>query len=198
MGAGGDVEVRFSLPLSVARDDEIHASPSDRKRNSAAHHEQQRQKAAQAAASAEATRILKAKVDAKRRSRDEKERRRRADAREAYRRGWDELSGSEAKSADLGFGDIPWPVSGRAPDLSQLNAEAISAFLFIPESQGLDEAERARIRKEELRGAMLRFHPDKFEGRVVPRVKEEDRTAVREGANAVTRAVTALLMDVKL
>lgn len=78
------------------------------------------------------------------------------------------------------------------PEISQITAEAVSAFLFFPE-EGLDVAERGRTRKEELRGMMLRFHPDKFEGRIVPLVKHKERAAVREGANAVTRAITALM-----
>jgi hypothetical protein len=169
---------------------------SPRKHNEAAHREQQRQKAARAAAEAEAARILKAKEDARRRARDERERRRRVEAREGYRCRWIELLGtrSESESADLGFGDIPWPVRGGASDISQLTVEAISAFLFEGQKeQDVDEAGRARLRKEELRGTMLRFHPDKFEGRIVRRVWAEDRQAVREGANAVTRAVAALM-----
>ena len=165
---------------------------TSRKRNAAAHLEQQRQKAAHAAAKAEAERVLKAKEDARRHAREERERRRRVEAREGYQRRWIELLESRSESADLGFGDIPWPVRGGAPDISQLTTEVISAFLF-EEHEGLDEAERAKMRKEELRGTMLRFHPDKFEGRVVRRVRHEEREAVREGANAVTRAVSALM-----
>jgi hypothetical protein len=163
----------------------------DRKRNAAAIQEQQRQRAAHAAAKAEAARILRAEEDARRRARYERERRRRADARDAYQLGWAGLL--ESKSADLGFGDIPWPVEGKSPDISHITADAVSAFLFFPGEEGLDEAKRARTRKEELRGTMLRFHPDKFEGRVIPQVKDEERAAVREGANAVTRAVSALM-----
>jgi hypothetical protein len=103
------------------------------------------------------------------------------------------LLGSKSNSADLGFGDIPWPVQGEPSNISQITAEAVSSFLFLPGDQGHDEAGRGRVRKEELRGTILRFHPDKFEGRVIPRVKDEERAAVREGANAVTRAVTALM-----
>jgi len=195
------VEVRFSayhLIFVVCQPQGL-PSPFGRKRNAAAHREQQRQKAAHAAAKAEAARILKAKEDARRRARDERERRRRVEARETYRRRWVELLESKPQSADLGFGDIPWPVGGGGvPNISELTAEAISAFLFIPdekhgEEQGLDEAGRVRTRKEELRGVMLRFHPDKFEGRVMPRVLHEEKAAVREGANAVTRAVTTLM-----
>lgn len=99
----------------------------------------------------------------------------------------------ESTSADLGFGDVPWPVCGKA-DISRLTSEGISAFLF-PVCLEVEEPDggKARTRREELRGTMLRFHPDKFEGRILPRVKKEERDAVREGANAVARAVAALM-----
>jgi hypothetical protein len=118
---------------------------------------------------------------------------RHANTRDAYERQWIGLLGSKSNSADLGFGDIPWPMQGESVNISQITAEAISSFLFLPGDEGHDEAGRGRVRKEELRGTILRFHPDKFEGRVIPRVKDEERAAVREGANAVTRAVTALM-----
>jgi len=118
---------------------------------------------------------------------------RNANARDAYEWHWVELLDSKSNTADLGFGDIPWPVQGELSNISQITAEAVSSFLFLPGDEGHDEARRGRVRKEELRGTILRFHPDKFEGRVIPRVKDEARAAVREGANAVTRAVTALM-----
>jgi hypothetical protein len=165
----------------------------DRRSNAAADREKERQRAAHAAAKAEAARILKAEEDARRRARYERERMRHANARDAYERLWVGLLGSTSKSADLGFGDIPWPVWGRSTKISHITAEAVSSFLFLPRDEGHDEAEKGRARKEDLRGTILRFHPDKFEGRVIPRVKDEERAAVREGANAVTRAVTALM-----
>lgn len=163
-----------------------------RKRDAAAHRDQERQRELRAWAQAEIARVLRTDEDARRRARQERKRRRHADALDAYKQRWVELLESKSKSADLGFGDIPWPVPGEFPEISQITAEAVSAFLFFPE-EGLDEAERGRTRKEELRGTMLRFHPDKFEGRVIPLVKHKERAAVREGANAVTRAITALM-----
>jgi hypothetical protein len=166
----------------------------DRRSNAAADREKERQRAAHAAAKAEAARILKAEEDARRRARYERERMRHANARDAYERHWVGLLGSKSKSADLSFGDIPWPVSARSPSISEITAEAISSFLFLRGDEGHDEAGRGRARKEELRGTILRFHPDKFEGRVIPRIKDEERAAVREGANAVTRAVTTMMV----
>ncbi|KAH8994448.1 hypothetical protein EDB92DRAFT_2053149 [Lactarius akahatsu] len=148
------------------------------KRNAEAYRQEQHRKAAQAAAWIEAARVLKAEDDARRRKREDRERKRQMDARDTYDRRWVELLNS--KSVDLGFGDVPWPVRGKV-EIAQLTTEAISAFLF-PSGSGV---ERGRTRKEVLREAMLRFHPDKFEGR--------DRDPVREGANAVARAVMGLI-----
>ncbi|KAH9006156.1 hypothetical protein EDB86DRAFT_3061277 [Lactarius hatsudake] len=156
------------------------------KRNAEAYYQEQHRKAAQAAARAEAARVLKAEDDARRRRREERERKRQVDARDTYDQRWAELLNS--KSVDLRFGDVPWPVRGKV-EIAQLTAEAISAFLF---PSGPD-VERGRTRKEVLREAMLRFHPDKFEGRVIPRIRSEDRDSVREGANAVARAVMGLI-----
>ncbi|KAH9174941.1 hypothetical protein EDB89DRAFT_1848316 [Lactarius sanguifluus] len=141
-----------------------------RNRNAEAYRQEQHRKAAQAAARAEAARVLKAEDDARRRRREERERKRQVDARDTYDRRWVELLNSKSK-------------------LHSSTAEAISAFLF---PSGPD-VERGRTRKEALREAMLRFHPDKFEGRVIPRIRLEDRDSVREGANAVARAVMALI-----
>ena len=166
--------------------------PINRRSNAAADRERERQRATHAAAKAEAVRLLKAEEDARRRARYERERVRHADARDGYERHWVGLLGSKSTSADLGFGDVPWPVSDKSPSISEITAEAVSSFLFLP-GEGHDEAGSWSARKEDLRGTILRFHPDKFEGRVIPRIKEEDRAAVREGVNAVTRAVTALM-----
>jgi len=154
-----------------------------RRRNAEAYRQQQDRKAAQATAQAEAARVLKAEEDARRRKREDRERKRQVDARDTYDRRWAELLNS--RSVDLGFGDVPWPVRGQL-EIAQLTTEAISAFLFPSGSGG-------RMRKEVLREAMLRFHPDKFEGRVMARIRSEDRDSVREGANAVVRAVMVLM-----
>lgn len=176
-----------------AQNEEFEKHLLDRRRNAAANREKERQRAAHAAAKAEAARILKAEEEARRRARYERERIRQANARDAYERHWVGLLDSDSKYADLGFGDIPWPVWGETSNISHITTEAISSFLFLPGDEGHDEAGRRRARKEYLRGTLLRFHPDKFEGRILPRVKDEEKAAVREGANAVTRAVSALM-----
>ncbi len=184
MGASGYLEVS-RIPLLTATHSS-RLSHGYRNRNAEAYRQEQHRKAAQAAARAEAARVLKAEEDARRRMREERERKRQVDARDTYDRRWVELLNS--KSVDLGFEDVPWPVRGKI-EIPQLTAEAISVFLFPSSS----DAGRGRTRKEVLREAMLRFHPDKFEGRVIPRIRSEDRDPVREGGNAVARAVMILM-----
>jgi hypothetical protein len=50
-------------------------------------------------------------------------------------------------------------------------------------------------RKNRLRETLLRFHPDKFEGRVMGRVipEGEEREKVREGVGRVVRALNELM-----
>ncbi|KAI0258846.1 hypothetical protein BC834DRAFT_909242 [Gloeopeniophorella convolvens] len=159
-----------------------------RRRNAAAHAEELRQQEARAAAQAHAERRLRAKEDEKWRRRRERAREREADARGAYDRAWAALlEAPPGDGPELRFADVPWPVA----DAASLTSDAIAAFL-LP-AHGADEPEGAKARREVLRATMLRFHPDKFEGRVLVRVRPEEREAVREGMGAVVRAVTALM-----
>ena len=53
----------------------------------------------------------------------------------------------------------------------------------------------AKERRVRLREALLRFHPDKFEGRCLRYVREADQERVREGVAEVTRGINALLLQ---
>lgn len=56
-----------------------------------------------------------------------------------------------------------------------------------------DAASKAAKKKEKLRETMLKFHPDKFDGRVMKRVRDEEKEKVREGVSAIVRATSALM-----
>jgi hypothetical protein len=51
-------------------------------------------------------------------------------------------------------------------------------------------------RKDKLRETFLRFHPDKFEGQLMSRVRESDRQRVRDAIGVVVRALNALTGEV--
>ena len=52
-------------------------------------------------------------------------------------------------------------------------------------------------RREKLRETMLRFHPDKFEGRIMGRVCDSDRELVKEAVGIVARTINALMGEAK-
>lgn len=75
--------------------------------------------------------------------------------------------------------------------LEHLTVESISAFL-LPINSALEDPTK-KERKEKLRETMLRFHPDKFEGRLMKRVREGERDKVKEAIGQVVRALNALM-----
>jgi hypothetical protein len=108
-----------------------------------------------------------------------------------YEAVWDIFQQAASTSSlplnSLGFQEIPWPVSYIAKNPSALTKEAISYFL-LSEHHSADKPRRKRLRE-----AMLRFHPDPFQLRIMPAVREVERVDVKEAADAVSRILTSLL-----
>jgi len=106
-------------------------------------------------------------------------------ARETYAQRWTDLLADASKDS-LTFADFPWPIAA-AQDraevaIDDLTVEAVSAFLF-PENVE---------RKERLREAFLRFHPDKFEGRFMHRIQPSEVDKVRAGIGQVSRVLKTI------
>ncbi|QRW23336.1 hypothetical protein RhiXN_08372 [Rhizoctonia solani] len=96
-------------------------------------------------------------------------------AREAWQRyedTWTELSNSDA------------PPTG----VAQLNSRSIGAFLLSSLHDG-----GGSTRRERIRNAMRLWHPDKWMGRYMGRVDPRHAQSVKDGVNAVARALTELL-----
>jgi hypothetical protein len=141
---------------------------------------------------------------------EEKERRRWDEAREEYEKRWKELIAGRKHL--LGFQDIPWPVyeaqSSRNSkrthfllSVDHLTPDAISVFVLPGPSSTAgpkisDEIEK-KDRRDRLRETMLRFHPDKFEGRVMAHVRKGDEEKVREGVGRVARALNGLMGEAR-
>lgn len=184
-----------------------------RKSHAEEYAERERKKAAKAARQKEekARKIETARLEnaaevERKRKRLERESRRLDYAREQYGVRWRALLSitGESKPPELGFNDIPWPVSAaqrHKPNNSnnsqsevsvstkELTVEAITAFL-VP----ADKEDREK-RKEKLRESILRFHPDKFEGRFMRFVKESEKERVQEAIGLVSRVLNALMSE---
>ncbi len=154
----------------------------------------------------ETERLEKAAEEERRHKKREREGRRWDHARDTYHTKWKTLlnapNGDEGADTlrEIGFCDIPWPILHAHKERSKhrteqvvlsvedLTLEAISAFLLPYTAQ---DAEKGR--KEVLRETFLRFHPDKFEGRFMKRVHENEQESVREGIGRVVRVLNTLM-----
>ena len=87
----------------------------------------------------------------------------------------------------LGWGSFAWPVLRKPSTPEELTTTAISAYVLNPYAPG-DKSEKDRI-KEHIR----RWHPDRFETKLLPRVRSDDREKVKEGAGQVVRSLNELL-----
>jgi hypothetical protein len=88
-------------------------------------------------------------------------------------------------SDPLDFKTIPWPVTKPAREPADITPEAIATFLF---SQ-LHSPQLSR--KERIRNAQLRWHPDRFR-RLMGRVKTEDKAKVEGTVGIVARCLNDL------
>ncbi|KAI0079823.1 hypothetical protein K474DRAFT_471813 [Panus rudis PR-1116 ss-1] len=179
-----------------------------------AEEERKRRKEREEAAREQTRRLEREAQEERRRRRHEKKYKRWKEAREQYDLRWKDLldtNRSQSKaSAELSFDDIPWPIfpsstsSSTASTLAftyhhdDFTLSAISEFL-LPSQRDEEEvgpvpaSEEKKARKDKLRETMLRFHPDKFEGRILRRVKEKDRDKVREAVGKVAVAINSLM-----
>ncbi|KAF8499704.1 hypothetical protein F5888DRAFT_1610728, partial [Russula emetica] len=88
----------------------------------------------------------------------------------------------------LSFDDIPWPSLETVRCVDDITEERVLAFVCHPLREHVQCAGGGQARS--LRSEMLRWHPDKFEGKVLDTVTNDHREAVREAAGLVARILT--------
>ena len=100
-----------------------------------------------------------------------------------YEARWSTLSTS---SEALTFRSIPWPIISPPAKAEDITPGGIEQFLFSPlHSQG-------QTRKDRIRSAQLRWHPDRFR-RLMGRVTDEDKNEVEEAVGLVARSLNDLM-----
>jgi hypothetical protein len=102
-----------------------------------------------------------------------------------YESRWRSLQSSPEEI--LTFRTVPWPLIATPSSLTSISVENLSCFLLSPLHSG------NKSQKERIREAMQRWHNDKFEPRILPRVVECDRGLVKEGVDIVVRCLNDLL-----
>lgn len=185
---------------------------SPRKKHAREYEEQAKRDAERAARKAREKEIRAETSRLERLAREQVERRakerqsqREEESRQLYEHRWKALLDPRTQdSGPLTFGDIPWPlfstrqkgshnVSLRVEDIT---SEAITTFL-LPDVDSVGTTakrdEISRRNRDKLKETLLRFHPDKFEGRFMHRVPANEVEKVREAIGQVARILNALM-----
>lgn len=128
---------------------------------------------------------LRVQMEVRERDRKERSDSRRAivDAWNKYEAGWQAMT---ASTTLLAFEDIPWPTLSAPTEPLDITPSAVVNLLLSPHHS------LKQTRRERLRSAQLRWHPDRFR-RLLNRVKEEDREAVEEGVGIIARCLNDLM-----
>ncbi|KAI0287190.1 hypothetical protein BC826DRAFT_1046147 [Russula brevipes] len=90
---------------------------------------------------------------------------------------------------NLGWNSFAWPVFKRPSEPEEMTTVAISAYVlskYAPDAS-------TKSPKDRVKDHLKRWHPDKFETRILPRVVEEEREKVKIGAGVVVRGLNELL-----
>lgn len=168
------------------------AAAYDRQKQEAAERKEREKKIRE-----ETRRMEKAEEERRRQRRREKENRKWEHARAYYEQTWKQILDGNV-DRELRFEDVPWPVFfDKDVDVEAITTSAMATFL-LPDCRpiggaAVDEDALKRERRDKLRETMLRFHPDKFEGRFLRHVREADQQRVLEGVGLVARGLNTLL-----
>lgn len=115
---------------------------------------------------------------------------------------WANLAG-EIQQVEMRYQDIPWPIYGG----KSLERDHIRIFLLdlatdttsTSTSGKKENSGRDGITKEQekkvLRDAIRIFHPDRFFGRFLDRVRKGDRDRVKQGVEVCSRVINALAAE---
>lgn len=102
-----------------------------------------------------------------------------------YESAWSSMKDRDEGS--LSFYEVPWPVFKARPKAEDLTITAIRNFV-LPNSRPSPKGAVGLLRDQ-----LLRWHPDRFETRCLPKVRESDRESVKEGMDQVVRSLNELL-----
>lgn len=103
-----------------------------------------------------------------------------------YEERWAVLATHTDASDPLTFRTIPWPMFVKPKVVEDVSASRVSTFLLSP----LHSEDQTR--KERIKSALRRWHPDRF-GRLLSRVVDEDKEAVEKAVGTIVRCLNNLL-----
>jgi len=90
---------------------------------------------------------------------------------------------------ELRWHSFPWPVWKPPKDPEDLTSIHVGAYVLSQYYPG----EKSKSSKDRIKEHIRRWHPDRFETKYLPKVKQEDREKVKEGAGVVARVLNEML-----
>lgn len=99
-----------------------------------------------------------------------------------HERQWSQLQAA----ASISWDSIPWPMLRKPHTPEEITTAAIAGYVLNTYSSG------ERSDKERLKEHLRRWHPDRFETKLLPKVSSSDRDRVQEGAGHVIRSLNEL------
>ena len=108
-----------------------------------------------------------------------------------YEEKWAQLRGDSVGAGPLTLNDIPWPWFGFVPSLEEITDKRVLEFVGHPLRRHLQSPDGGKART--LRLELLRWHSDRFDGKVLARVVDDDRETVKDIAGRITRILTDAL-----
>ena len=105
-----------------------------------------------------------------------------------YEEKWAKLRSDTIGAEPLTLNDIPWPWFGFIPCLEEITNERVLDFVGHPLRRHSSGGKAKTLRLE-----LLRWHEDRFDGRVLARVVDDDREMVKSVAGRITRILTDAL-----
>jgi hypothetical protein len=188
-------EMRRLFREAAARQREAHAK-AERERLAREEEEQRQKEERERREREEHLRLQREEAERKEAERREAERREAERVRQKftlYDAKWAALKSGDDSLA-LDFSQLPWPVLDITPTSSvDITYDRLQAFVFHP----LRHSMEGKSRRERLKMDVLKWHPDKFEAKVLGKVVEcqLQRAMVLEAAGIVARLLTQMLSE---
>jgi len=108
-----------------------------------------------------------------------------------YEDKWDFLKNEHcAVMEPIQFSQVPWPILAGITCPDQIIYSAVEEFLFHP-------LRVAKSPKDRLKAEMLRWHPDKFDARVLGKIMVDQVDAVKDASGRVVRILTQMMMKLE-
>ena len=108
-----------------------------------------------------------------------------------YDNEWDALKSEICERTEpIHFDQMPWPVLAHITRPDQITYSAVEEFLLHP-------LRPVKSPKDRLRAEIMKWHPDKFDRRILSKVAAEQIDLVREASGHVARILTQMMMKIE-